>query len=276
MAKRETRPEKGQGPARASFPPDQAARDLIVRELDRNVLVEAAAGTGKTTSLVARIVNLIRQGKCQLDSLAAVTFTRKAAAELHGRVQVELEKAVREATGVEKERLADAVKHVERAFLGTIHSFCARMLRERPVEAQVDSEFVELDDAQDSKLRRQAWSEHLERLIAAEDPVLEELVHLGVEIGELRTTFERFADFPDVAEWPAAVVPVPDPEPVLTALRSYVQHISAIEPTLPLDPGNDKLIPQYRRLLRSVRHTDFESPDELLTVLASFVSSSLD
>jgi ATP-dependent helicase/nuclease subunit A len=276
MAKRETRPDKGQGHDPATFPPDQAARDLIVRELDRNVLVEAAAGTGKTTSLVARIVNLIRQGKCQVGSLAAVTFTRKAAAELRGRVQVELEKAIREATGVEKERLADAVKHVERAFLGTIHSFCARMLRERPVEAGIDSEFVELDDAQDSELRRQAWSEHLERLIVAKDPVLEELALLGVEIGELRTTFERFADFPDVAEWPAPVVPVPDPESLLTALRSYVQHIRALEPALPLEYGNDKLIPQYRRLLRAVRHTDFESPAELLTVLAPFVSSSRD
>jgi ATP-dependent helicase/nuclease subunit A len=276
MAKRETRPEQGQGPDLRSFPPDQAARDLIVRELDRNVLVEAAAGTGKTTSLVARMVNLIRQGKCQVGSLAAVTFTRKAAAELRGRVQVELEKAAREATGVEKERLADAVKHVERAFLGTIHSFCARMLRERPVEAGIDSEFVELDDAQDSELRRQAWSEHLERLIVAKDRVLDELAHLGVEIGELRTAFERFADFPDVAEWPAAVVPVPDSEPVLTALRSYVQHIRTIEPSLPLEPGNDKLIPQYRRLLRAVRHTDFESPAELLSVLAPFVSSSRD
>ena len=47
-----------------------------------------------------------------------------------------------------------------------------RMLRERPVEAGVDSEFVELDDAQDRELRRQAWSEHVERLIAADDPLL--------------------------------------------------------------------------------------------------------
>ena len=59
----------------------------------------------------------------------------------------------------------------------------------------------------------------------------------------LSSTFERFADYPDVDEWPAPAVPVPDPEPVLTALRSYVVHISSIEPSLPLDAGNDKLIP---------------------------------
>ncbi len=257
-------------------PPDQPARDLIVQELDQNVLVEAAAGTGKTTSLVARMVNLIRQGKCQVGSLAAVTFTRKAAAELRGRVQVELENALRGAAGIEKERLDDAVKHVERAFLGTIHSFCARMLRERPVEAGVDSNFAELDDAQDRELRRQAWSEHLERLVTARDPVLDELEELGVDIGELAPTFERFADYPDVAEWPAPAVPVPDPEPLLAALRSYVAHIASIMPSLPIESGNDRLIPHYRRLLRAVRQTDFETPADLVAVLAPFVSSFRD
>ena len=126
----EKRSKGGSAPISAgTHPPDQAARDLITLELDKNVLVEAAAGTGKTTSLVARMINLIRQGKCLVDNLAAVTFTRKAAAELRARFQLGLEKAVREADGVEKQRLADALKHVERAFLGTIHSFCARLLR---------------------------------------------------------------------------------------------------------------------------------------------------
>src|SRR5262249_40589793 len=98
-------------------PQDQAARDLIVNELDKNVLVEAAAGTGKTTSLVARMINLIRQDKCGIENLAAVTFTRKAAAELRSRFQVGLEKAAGEATGIEKERLAQAIEHIERTFL---------------------------------------------------------------------------------------------------------------------------------------------------------------
>ena len=257
-------------------PPDQPARDLIVQELDRNLLVEAAAGTGKTTSLVARIVNLIRRGKCPVGTLAAVTFTRKAAAELRGRVQVELEKAFRSASGIEKDRLDDAVKHAERAYVGTIHSFCARMLRERPVEAGVASDFAELDDAQDAELRRLAWSEHIERLIASRDPILNELEELGVDIGDLGSTFERFADYPDVTEWPAPDVPIPDPAPLLAALRSYVAHIRSIMPSLPIEAGNDRLIPQYSRLIRAVRQTDFETPADLVAVLAPFVSSSRD
>src|SRR5262245_16436013 len=72
-------------------PPDHDQRKLIVNELDRNILVEAAAGTGKTTSLVARMIRLLQEGKCTIDKLVAVTYTRKAAAELRGRFQIELE-----------------------------------------------------------------------------------------------------------------------------------------------------------------------------------------
>ena len=96
------------------------------------MLVEAAAGTGKTTSLVARMINLLREGRCRVDQIAAVTFTRKAAAELRSRFQLGLEKAARAAQGVEKARLGEAIAHVERCFIGTIHSFCGHLLRERP------------------------------------------------------------------------------------------------------------------------------------------------
>ena len=86
--------EKGPG-----LPPDQPARDAIVRMLDTTMLVEASAGTGKTRSMVERMIALLREGKCNIGSLAAITFTRKAAAELRARFQVALEKAVREAEG---------------------------------------------------------------------------------------------------------------------------------------------------------------------------------
>ena len=105
-------------------PPDQPVRDRIVRELDKTMLVEAAAGTGKTTAMIARMVAVLAAGKCQTDTLAAVTFTRKSAAELRARFQIDLEKAAREAKGDERARLQAAVATVERCFIGTIHSFC--------------------------------------------------------------------------------------------------------------------------------------------------------
>src|SRR5262249_1184397 len=103
-------------------PPDQAERDRIAHDLDHNILVEASAGTGQTTCLVTRMVNLLGAGKCSIDRLAAVTYTRKAASELRDRFQVALERQCRQAKGAERERFCAALERVERAYLGTIHS----------------------------------------------------------------------------------------------------------------------------------------------------------
>ena len=78
--------------------PDQKERDRIVTDLDKTFLIEAGAGAGKTKSLVDRMLALLRAGKCDIQTLAAVTFTRKAAAELRGRFQTELEESIREET----------------------------------------------------------------------------------------------------------------------------------------------------------------------------------
>jgi len=121
--------------------PDQKERDAIVSRLEVTMLVEASAGAGKTRSMVDRMIALLRECKCQIETLAAITFTRKAAAELRGRFQVALETAAREAKGKDKERLAEALSHAERVFIGTIHSFCGRLLRERPVEAGIEPSF---------------------------------------------------------------------------------------------------------------------------------------
>ena len=84
------------------------------------------------------MVELIATGRCEIGRLAAVTFTRKAAAELRGRFTAQLEREARASSGERAARLAAALGHAERCFIGTIHSFCARLLRERPIEAGVD------------------------------------------------------------------------------------------------------------------------------------------
>ena len=78
---------------RARVLDDAADRDLIRSALDDTLVVEAAAGTGKTTELVARIVRLVATGKREIDEIVAVTFTEKAAGELKLRIRTELEKA---------------------------------------------------------------------------------------------------------------------------------------------------------------------------------------
>ena len=76
---------------------DKTARDRIKTELHCNFMVEAAAGTGKTTCIVNRMVQLVAKGACDVDRLVAVTFTRKAAAELRDRFQTGLRRAATEA-----------------------------------------------------------------------------------------------------------------------------------------------------------------------------------
>ncbi|MHC4211302.1 MAG: UvrD-helicase domain-containing protein, partial [Planctomycetota bacterium] len=110
------------------------------------MLVEAAAGTGKTTSMVGRMVSLLAEGRCGVETMAAVTFTRKATAELRSRFQIALEQEARAAEGERGDRLRTALSRIEQCFIGTIHSFCGRLLRERPIEADFDVAFEELDD----------------------------------------------------------------------------------------------------------------------------------
>ena len=90
---------------------DEEQRGRIRTDLDTSMLVEAAAGTGKTTMLLERMVELIRTGRCRVANIAAITFTRKAAAELRSRFQLELERTLA-AEGEEKELLEDALEHV--------------------------------------------------------------------------------------------------------------------------------------------------------------------
>ena len=70
---------------------DEESRELIRRSLDESLLVEAAAGTGKTSELVQRIVAVLREGRTTVDRIVAVTFTRKAAGELKIRLRQELD-----------------------------------------------------------------------------------------------------------------------------------------------------------------------------------------
>ena len=262
MAKREA------AAGRTGQPPDQVARDRIVGDLDRTLLVEAAAGTGKTTSLVGRMVALIREGRCTPDTLAAVTFTRNAAAQLRARFLSGLEREAGAASGEARDRLDAAVAGIDRAFLGTIHSFCGQILRERPVEAGVGLGFRELDEVADDRLRRRAWDDHVAALHADADPILAELDELGLHVGQLRDTFLRFADYPDVADWPAEPAELGDLGPAIGALRGYADHMEEIARSFG-EPGNDKLMPRYRLIPRQLRQADPDRIADLMEILAT-------
>ncbi len=136
-------------------------RHLISEALDDTLVVEAAAGTGKTTELVKRVVRLIETGRAErIDQIVAVTFSEKAAGELKLRLREELERARLAATPHSDgaARLERAVQRFEEAHVSTIHGFCADLLRERPVEASVDPAFEVLTEGHAERLFDEAFS----------------------------------------------------------------------------------------------------------------------
>jgi len=145
---------------------DQHARDLIEHALDETLVVEAAAGTGKTTELVKRIMRIIMTGRAQMGEIVAVTFTEKAAGELKLRLREALEVERRQASDrLIAQRLEQGIATLEEAHVSTIHGFCAELLRERPVEARVDPHFQVLTEAQAERVYRQAFDRWLEQAL---------------------------------------------------------------------------------------------------------------
>jgi len=148
---------------------DAEARRAIKEDLDDTLIVEAAAGTGKTTELVNRILRVLETGRATMVEIVAVTFTEKAAGELKLRLREELERARQQAAGRGQQAVLDrfeaALKNLEEAHLGTIHGFCAELLRERPVEAGVDPLFTVLTEAQARRLYEEAFGAWFQEIL---------------------------------------------------------------------------------------------------------------
>src|SRR4030065_1248851 len=101
---------------------DQEQRDKAAHDISESYIVEAAAGTGKTTVLVTRIINLIKAGEARLEEIVAITFTEKAAAELKVKLRQELERALpKEANSDEYQRISGAISDLERMKDTNIH-----------------------------------------------------------------------------------------------------------------------------------------------------------
>jgi ATP-dependent helicase/nuclease subunit A len=150
--------------------PTVSALDRIRTELDRSFMVEASAGTGKTTSLVHRVAAAIAHG-ADVRRIVAVTFTDRAASELKLRIRSELERRARE-PGPDASRFHAAAEHLEEAHVSTIHGFAGDLLRRYPLEAGLDPLFRVLPLESGHKLREEAFERVLDARLAAETPAL--------------------------------------------------------------------------------------------------------
>ena len=168
---------------------DQGVRDHAVTDFNSNLVVTAGAGTGKTSLLVERALNAILREAIPLERMLALTFTEKAAAEMRIRIAGGLEWLSMQVRGgrkalagdslearlcsarlaaegniapdVIRARAREAANHLDGARIGTIHGFCAELLRKYPQAAGVDP-FFEIDKGPAfDRLFNQAWARHI-------------------------------------------------------------------------------------------------------------------
>src|SRR6201996_1549998 len=135
--------------------PDRSwtAEQLAAIERRRgDLLLDAGAGSGKTSVLVERFARSVLEDGVEVSAILVITFTEKAAAELRDRVRARL----RELGAL------DAARATETAFISTIHGFCARVLRTHALAAGLDPSFAVLDQPEAEELADAAFEEALD------------------------------------------------------------------------------------------------------------------
>jgi len=220
---------------------DADVRARVTTDLGTTFLLEAGAGTGKTRVLVDRYVSCVLdpdRGTGDVRTVAAITFTEKAAGELRQRVRERFEQLAAE-TSAEAERagvIRAALDALDDAPISTIHGFAGRLLREFPVEAGVDPAFEQLDQLGSDLERARLWHEWLTELAAGDSGRdtarrgLARLLRAGVRLEWVRTlaagprgVFGERYDLEPVA----ARLDEPDLRAALTGFEEALDHLAA-------------------------------------------------
>lgn len=159
-----------------------AEQDQAISVHDRNLIVTAGAGSGKTRVLVERYLRLLEANPdWQLTELVAITFTEKAAREMRDRVRQELERRLRDApTEAEAHRWREHMGLLDNARIGTIHSLCAQLLRANPEKVPVDPAFEVLDENEAALLKSDAVEQTLAAMVEGDQPASRLLLDYSV------------------------------------------------------------------------------------------------
>ena len=247
---------------------DETARERITTELDKSFFVEAGAGSGKTHSMVERMVALIKSGHAKIENISAVTFTRKAAAQLREGFQITLERAIHDkhTSAKEKDNIRTALSNFERSSLSTIHSFCARLLRERPVEAGIDPGFEEIEESEDAVFAKQVWSEFVERQGFENNKTIGWMRDNGIapeSLEDVYITLARYRDVDVVTE----DVPRPDLSEGKEKVKQFIDSMKTNLPRNEPEKGWDELQKMIRRSLKLINLGYMEEDRLFITLL---------
>jgi ATP-dependent helicase/nuclease subunit A len=174
--------------------PDGNVRQRIEADLACRLAVDAGAGSGKTRSLIERVVSIVATGHISMASIAAITFTEAAAAELRTRLRTTLADRARSVP-----RLARAAREVDDAAICTIHAFARRILAEHWLDAGLPPRFDVLDPAGADLDHRRRWRGFLD--LVTQDPegarTLARALAAGLRPSQLSTIAQLMADHHD-------------------------------------------------------------------------------
>lgn len=173
------------------------SQERAATTFDRHLVVTAGAGAGKTRVLITRVMGLLEQGLAELDQVVALTFTNKAALEMKERLRQALEEAAAAASGEQAVLWERRKRDLEQARITTIHSFCTQLLREYPVEAEVDPQFSVLEEMEAALWLHEALDQSLLSLAEQGDEGVGQLLSLyarGTLLRELSGVYGRLRE----------------------------------------------------------------------------------
>src|SRR3989440_7955561 len=145
---------------------------IAAHTLDRHLSVTAGPGAGKTFVLVERYLEILRTKKGSVDNIVAITFTNRAANEMRQRVRDRIDSLLRTSSDTERQTWLRHKRTLEGGVITTIHGLCSRLLHEFPVEANIDPQFVLLDEHQAAMMLEAVVEESLAEAIYKDEEII--------------------------------------------------------------------------------------------------------
>lgn len=147
-----------------------------IKEKGANILVAAAAGSGKTAVLVERIINKVINEKIDIDRILVVTFTSAAASEIRERILEAIYKKLEE--NPEDTNLQKQINLINKANISTIHSFCLDVIRNNFYELDISSNFRVADTTEIELMKYEVLDELFEEKYLSNDKDFEDLINI--------------------------------------------------------------------------------------------------
>jgi len=198
-------------------------QERALQDIEASLCLVAGAGSGKTLVLVERLVRILEQKKAHIGQVVAITFTERAARQLKERVRRVIEERVASSGPEERPYWRRQRLELEGSRIGTIHSFCASLLRERSFEAKVPPDFSILEDAPCRLAFRKCIDEVLRRKMREGE---RRTLHLAEELGfwRLRRHLERLFQKRIIADEAARRFAGKSPDEVIEVWRKALER----------------------------------------------------